>query len=186
MTRIVDESGHDGRGGCRGGHVYVPADVLFFSAFPGRVLDFLVQPIASGELTHSLSAPIQNVHANTAPSKPQAKTSVDLRGSDQRRRRHRDGGQEQEQRDSDHLCSSSTPTTRSAAKASICAPQHGSCDDATGREVTGDQLRARTWGLANAMHLRWGIGNNDVGTSIVMICICFDVGGPGAILEKSA
>ncbi|KAI9056330.1 acetyl-CoA synthetase-like protein [Trametes sanguinea] len=35
-------------------------------------------------------------------------------------------------------------------------------DDATGREVTGDQLRARTWGLANAMHLRWGIGNNDV------------------------
>ncbi|OSC99660.1 acetyl-CoA synthetase-like protein [Trametes coccinea BRFM310] len=30
-------------------------------------------------------------------------------------------------------------------------------DDATGREVTGDQLRARTWGLANAMHLRWGL-----------------------------
>ncbi|KAI8989131.1 acetyl-CoA synthetase-like protein [Trametes punicea] len=35
-------------------------------------------------------------------------------------------------------------------------------DDATGREFTGDELRARTWGVANAMHLRWNIGDNDV------------------------
>ncbi|KAI0356904.1 acetyl-CoA synthetase-like protein [Trametes cingulata] len=35
-------------------------------------------------------------------------------------------------------------------------------EDATGREVTGDQVRARVWGLANAMSIRWGIGNNDV------------------------
>ncbi|KAI0772847.1 acetyl-CoA synthetase-like protein [Trametes elegans] len=35
-------------------------------------------------------------------------------------------------------------------------------DDATGREVSGDQLRARIWGLANSMRLRWGIGDGDV------------------------
>ncbi|KAI0353724.1 acetyl-CoA synthetase-like protein [Trametes cingulata] len=35
-------------------------------------------------------------------------------------------------------------------------------DDDTGREVTGDELRARVWGVANAMHMRWGIGNDDV------------------------
>lgn len=31
-------------------------------------------------------------------------------------------------------------------------------EDATGREVTGDQVRARVWGLANAMSIRWNIG----------------------------
>ncbi|KAI0363875.1 acetyl-CoA synthetase-like protein [Pilatotrama ljubarskyi] len=35
-------------------------------------------------------------------------------------------------------------------------------DDDTGREVTGDELRARVWGVANAMHMRWGMGNDDV------------------------
>ncbi|KAI0657466.1 acetyl-CoA synthetase-like protein [Cubamyces menziesii] len=35
-------------------------------------------------------------------------------------------------------------------------------DDTTGREVTGDELRARVWGLANAMHIRWNLGDNDV------------------------
>ncbi|KAI0752727.1 amp dependent CoA ligase [Daedaleopsis nitida] len=35
-------------------------------------------------------------------------------------------------------------------------------DDATGREVTGDQVRTRVAGLANALHIRWNIGNDDV------------------------
>ncbi|KAI0662181.1 acetyl-CoA synthetase-like protein [Cubamyces menziesii] len=35
-------------------------------------------------------------------------------------------------------------------------------DDTTGREITSDQLRARIWGLANAMHIRWNFGNDDV------------------------
>ncbi|KAI0827403.1 acetyl-CoA synthetase-like protein [Trametes gibbosa] len=35
-------------------------------------------------------------------------------------------------------------------------------EDATGRELTGDQVRARVWGLANAMSLRWNFGNDDV------------------------
>ncbi|KAI0672315.1 acetyl-CoA synthetase-like protein [Trametes maxima] len=35
-------------------------------------------------------------------------------------------------------------------------------EDATGREVTGDQVRARVWGVANAMHIRWNLGDGDV------------------------
>ncbi|KAH9889951.1 acetyl-CoA synthetase-like protein [Cubamyces lactineus] len=35
-------------------------------------------------------------------------------------------------------------------------------EDTTGREITSDQLRARVWGLANAMHIRWNFGNDDV------------------------
>ncbi|KAI0324151.1 acetyl-CoA synthetase-like protein [Cubamyces sp. BRFM 1775] len=35
-------------------------------------------------------------------------------------------------------------------------------DEATGREITSDQLRARVWGLANSMHIRWNFGNDDV------------------------
>ncbi|KAI0741847.1 amp dependent CoA ligase [Daedaleopsis nitida] len=35
-------------------------------------------------------------------------------------------------------------------------------DDGTGREVTGDEVRARVAGLANSLHIRWNIGNDDV------------------------
>ncbi|KAI0717916.1 amp dependent CoA ligase [Cerioporus squamosus] len=35
-------------------------------------------------------------------------------------------------------------------------------EDATGRPVTADEVRARVWGLANALHVRWNFGNNDV------------------------
>ncbi|RDX52614.1 amp dependent CoA ligase [Lentinus brumalis] len=35
-------------------------------------------------------------------------------------------------------------------------------EDATGRQVTADEVRARVWGLANALHIRWNFGNNDV------------------------
>ncbi|EJF61698.1 amp dependent CoA ligase [Dichomitus squalens] len=35
-------------------------------------------------------------------------------------------------------------------------------DDATGRHVTGDEVRARVLGLANALHIRWNIGDGDV------------------------
>ncbi|KAM5545889.1 hypothetical protein V8D89_000015 [Ganoderma adspersum] len=35
-------------------------------------------------------------------------------------------------------------------------------DDATGRQITGDEIRARVFGLANAFHIRWGIGDGDV------------------------
>ncbi|KAH9854593.1 acetyl-CoA synthetase-like protein [Lenzites betulinus] len=35
-------------------------------------------------------------------------------------------------------------------------------EDETGRELTGDKIRARVWGLANALSLRWNIGNDAV------------------------
>ncbi|KAI0705344.1 amp dependent CoA ligase [Earliella scabrosa] len=35
-------------------------------------------------------------------------------------------------------------------------------DDTNGRHVTGDEVRARVAGLANSLHIRWNIGNNDV------------------------
>ncbi|KAI0767439.1 amp dependent CoA ligase [Fomes fomentarius] len=35
-------------------------------------------------------------------------------------------------------------------------------EDATGRQITGDEVRARVAGLANSLHIRWNIGNNDV------------------------
>ncbi|KAI0648758.1 acetyl-CoA synthetase-like protein [Trametes meyenii] len=34
-------------------------------------------------------------------------------------------------------------------------------DDTTGREVTEDQVRARVWGIAKAMHIRWNLGEHD-------------------------
>ncbi|PIL27096.1 transporter [Ganoderma sinense ZZ0214-1] len=35
-------------------------------------------------------------------------------------------------------------------------------DDATGRQINGEEIRARVFGLANALHIRWAIGNGDV------------------------
>ncbi|THH06349.1 hypothetical protein EW145_g4156 [Phellinidium pouzarii] len=35
-------------------------------------------------------------------------------------------------------------------------------EDKTGRTIGYEELRSRTYGLANAMHARWGIGNDDV------------------------
>ncbi|KAI0648724.1 acetyl-CoA synthetase-like protein [Trametes meyenii] len=45
-------------------------------------------------------------------------------------------------------------------------------DDTTGREVTGDQVRARVWGVANAMHTRWKLvcifGPNHIDYPVVL------------------
>ncbi|KAI0634243.1 amp dependent CoA ligase [Trametes polyzona] len=41
-------------------------------------------------------------------------------------------------------------------------PQPWLIDEITGREVGSDEIRARTFGLANALKLRWNIGEDDV------------------------
>ncbi|KAI0827404.1 amp dependent CoA ligase [Trametes gibbosa] len=41
-------------------------------------------------------------------------------------------------------------------------PQAWLIEEATGREIGSDELRARTFGLANALKVRWNIGEDDV------------------------
>ncbi|KAI1786898.1 amp dependent CoA ligase [Ganoderma leucocontextum] len=48
------------------------------------------------------------------------------------------------------------------ARPVLKTPQPWCIDELSGREVGSDELRARTFGLANALKLRWNIGEDDV------------------------
>ncbi|CDO75538.1 hypothetical protein BN946_scf184776.g4 [Trametes cinnabarina] len=59
------------------------------------------------------------------------------------------------------------------------SPQPWLIEELTGRELGSDELRARTFGLANSLKIRWNIGEDDVGPSISPYLVC--IFGPNHI-----